>query len=796
MRELGKKLGASLLIALASFAGGNGFAQTTPLTSTAVNQLYNSMAGAGSESGVGAVLNSQGASPATQSPITPSRQTLNLPSASLPLQKQAGQATQGSSTDSTSPFPFNGAPLADLPPSLLEQEFQPQLPVEDAPPLQQVGYNQLRASRFDYDPIANPGLPESYLLGPGDELVLHDGLGDRGQSLGGVVPIKIDADGQLHIPGMQPLQAWNLTLDQLNQELAKKTKFLYATLGRVRSIQVNLAGEVISPGAHNVPGTTTVVNALALMGGIKKTGSLRHVRWLRGRVLVREIDLYDYLLEGQISTTLRLQSGDTLFIPLLKQVAAVAGSVRRPGIYEIRGEETLADLVERAGGVLPGISLSKTQLERRDPLQGTTLKSLTAEELRQTPTQDQDLLKLLPRPTLRTVRIEGEAIQNPGVYPLLPGTRLGDLIVAAGNLKFPESTDPKVLLTRWEYSTRKTQRRVFGLNLNPETLETEPDIELKDGDAFTVRLHSDFQKSIFLKLSGEFRYPGTYEVMPGERLADLIRRAGGFTDQAFLKAAVFTRQSIADRERVINKRLDVDIDKALLQSTVRAPSSLTSPQTQLAAVQEIRAGYASVRETEAQQLAANETARTASVNDSVNGVIGASILSTQQQQDQQTQTDNKNNTNNFDASNAVGGRILIQLQDLDAFEDTPDNLRLEDGDELLVPTFENTVLVKGETFGEAAIPIVPERNVKDYLDFFGGFRDSANPEDIYIIRANGQVVADAYPSQPVEAGDTIVVPPNLTPQESVIKESATVVDVIFKTVSTIAVLYTIGILVP
>ena len=230
--------------------------------------------------------------------------------------------------------------------------------------------------------------------------------------------------------------------------------------------------------------------------------------------------------------------------------------------------------------------------------------------------------------------------------------------------------------------------------------------------------------------------------MPGERIADLIRRAGGFTETAFLKAAVFTRRSVVNREQLIDKKLDTDVDKALLQSTVRAPSSLTSPQVQLAAVQEIRAGYLSAR---------------------------------------------KSNAN---------GRVLIQLEDLKDFEKSSDNLEIENGDELFIPTFQNTVLVKGETFGEAAIPAVEGRNIEEYLKLFGGIRDSADPEDIYIIRANGRVVLNAYPSELAEAGDTIVVPPNLTPKESTIKESTTVVDVIFKTVSTIAILYTIGVLVP
>ena len=288
--------------------------------------------------------------------------------------------------------------------------------------------------------------------------MVHNSLGQEQLNTSSVTPLKVDRDGQLHIQGMQPLQAWNRTLDDLNKELAKKNKFIYATLGRVRSIQINLAGEVRQPGSHRIPANSTAINALSLMGGIKKTGSLRRIHWLRGRILIKEIDLYDYLFKGQIANTLNLQSGDTLFVPLLNKVVAVGGSIRRPGIYEIQGRENFTEVIKQAGGILPGASLAYTQLERRDSLQGVILKALSFSELEAESVQDHDIIKVMPRSGPRTIRLEGEAVENPGVYPLLAGARLEDIIIAAGGLKQPESTDSKILISRWNYSKRKTLR--------------------------------------------------------------------------------------------------------------------------------------------------------------------------------------------------------------------------------------------------------------------------------------------------------------------------------------------------
>ena len=225
--------------------------------------------------------------------------------------------------------------------SNLEQKLQPYLNKEliGDQPLKQFGYDQLRADRFQFDPIANPSLPRNYFLGPGDEVLIHDSLGKSGAAMG-VQGTLIDPSGLLHIPGVEPIKAWNLTLDQLNEELRARTKFLYATLGRLRSIQVNLIGEANRPGLHRVPAIASVYNVLALAGGVKKSGSLRQIQWKRGNQLIAEIDLYEYLLKGETLKEITLKSGDTLFIPLLQKAFAVTGAVKRPAIYETKDNIT------------------------------------------------------------------------------------------------------------------------------------------------------------------------------------------------------------------------------------------------------------------------------------------------------------------------------------------------------------------------------------------------------------------------------------------------------------------------
>ena len=642
--------------------------------------------------------------------------------------------------------------------SNLEIKLQPYLNKEliGDQPLKQFGYDQLRADRFQFDPIANPSLPRNYFLGPGDEVLIHDSLGKSGAVVG-VQGTLVDPSGLLHIPGVEPIKAWNLTLDQLNEELRARTKFLYATLGRLRSIQVNLIGEANRPGLHRVPAIASVYNVLALAGGVKKSGSLRQIQWKRGNKLIAEIDLYEYLLKGETLKEITLKSGDTLFIPMLQNAFAVTGAVKRPAIYETKNNITFNQALELAGGLQADTS-GMIQIERTVPGQGRMLIriSLDNNASRNQKLENLDIIKVFPGGSSQTVKVTGEVVNLPGSYPLLKEMTLADLVIAAGGLDHPESTDLVVFITRWEYSDLKSERKIYKIRLNPETLETKPAFNLKRGDSVLIRHHGEYRAPMFITIAGEVQFPGTYEFELGTRISEIIKKAGGYTDQAFLEGAIFTRNLLVEKEKAIDMRLRKDSERALLQSTVSASASLTSPQTQLQAVNAIRAGLNETNQIESQRSLDEEETEIATVQD-INQ-----------------------------------GRVIIKLRPVNELQNTVDDLELRDGDILTIPQISNTIMVKGETLGEASIPYSKGEEAEYYIDQLGGLRDSADLDDVYVIQASGIVIKDS--GYDIRQGDTIIVPPDLRPKESTIKEYATVVDIIFKTFTTIAILYSIGIL--
>ena len=271
---------------------------------------------------------------------------------------------------------------------------------------------------------------------------------------------------------------------------------------------------------------------------------------------------------------------------------------------------------------------------------------------------------------------------------------------------------------------------------------------------------------MFVTIAGEVQFPGTYEFELGTRLSEIIKQAGGYTDQAFLEGAIFTRDLLIEKEKAIDIRLRKDSERALLQSTVAASSSLTSPQTQLQAVNAIREGLNKENEIESQLSEGNE------------------IESRRNSDEEKTEVSTVQDINQ--------GRVIIRLRPINELQNTVDDLELRDGDILTIPQKSNTIMVKGETLGEASIPYSEGEEADYYIDQLGGIRDSADLDDVYVIQASGIVIKDS--GYDIRQGDTIIVPPDLRPKESTIKEYATVVDIIFKTFTTIAILYSIGIL--
>ena len=209
------------------------------------------------------------------------------------------------------------------------------------------------------------GVTPDYVIGPGDDVLLRFWGPESFNS-----QLTVDRSGSIYVPKVGSIHVAGLRFDELQKQISTELSRTYrnlnisVNLGRLRSIQVYVVGEARRPGAYTISALSTVLNALFASGGPNVQGSLRHIQVRRGGTTISEFDLYDLVLRGDKSKDVRLEQGDTIFIPPVGAQVALAGSVKHPAIYELGTESTLGDILKIAGGFSATASSTQISLER------------------------------------------------------------------------------------------------------------------------------------------------------------------------------------------------------------------------------------------------------------------------------------------------------------------------------------------------------------------------------------------------------------------------------------------------
>src|SRR3989441_331930 len=290
-------------------------------------------------------------------------------------------------------------------------------------PLRQYGYSIFAANVSTFAPVDDIPVGPDYVMGPGDDVTIN-----VWGAVDSTLVRTVDRNGRIVLPKVGDLRIWGLTFAQadrlIRDELARYFRGFQTsvTMGRLRTVNVYVVGEVCQPGVYTLSSLSTVTNGLFSAGGPTKLGSLREVRLIRGGYQVARLDLYDFLQRGDRTRDYRLESGDTIFVPPIGDVVAVAGEVKPRAIYGVRSDPRLADVVTMAGGVTPTSSLKRVQVVRALPSsERVTLDvdltgySLKGDEASNPPVNGGDLV-LIHRSDPRiynTVRVEG-AVKYPG----------------------------------------------------------------------------------------------------------------------------------------------------------------------------------------------------------------------------------------------------------------------------------------------------------------------------------------------------------------------------------------------
>jgi protein involved in polysaccharide export with SLBB domain len=381
-----------------------------------------------------------------------------------------------------------------------------------------------------------------YVVGPGDGLSVDLWGGAVSQRLYRVV----DREGRVSLPEVGPILVSGKSLAAVQQNLQQilRTQFrdvsADVSLGRLRTIRVYEVGDVANPGAYDISSLSTPLSALFAAGGPTTRGSMRILKHYRGTQLVETVDLYDLLLHGVKTDLQRLENGDTVQIPPIGLQVTVEGMVRRPAIYELRDEKSLASVLELAGGLLPTATLRHIEVQRTVAHDKQTMLSVDIPEIENTAEvtkklesfgiQDGDRIRIYPIVPYNqdAIFIEGHVVR-PGRYSFREGMRLTDLISSYKDL-LPEPAAQYAEIVRLNPPDFHPSLESFDLADALANPSQAPVLHAMD----TVRIFSrfDFENPPTVSIGGDVRAPGTYQTPGPIRLSDAVHMAGGLTPEA------------------------------------------------------------------------------------------------------------------------------------------------------------------------------------------------------------------------------------------------------------------------
>jgi protein involved in polysaccharide export with SLBB domain len=665
-------------------------------------------------------------------------------------------------------------------------------------------------------PIDLPVGPD-YVVGPGDGLTISL-WGGVSQSFTRIV----DREGKIMLPEAGEIVVAGLTLGK-TEELTRnalveqfKNAKVSVSVARLRTVRVYVVGDVQRPGAYDISSLSTPLNALYAAGGPTSVGSLRIIRHYRGKELIREVDLYDFLLHGVASNSERLEPGDTILVPPVGQQVTVSGMVKRPAIYELKSETKLSELLEDAGGVTVSAALSLIKVERVEPNDHRETVNLSLpsgsgveaarKALETFLVKDGD--RVLVAPILpyseRSVYVEGHVVR-PGKYPYRDNLTLSDVIRSYQDL-LPEPADHGEIV------------RLVPPDLKPEIIDFDVPAVMIGSTAIslqpfdTIRIRGRYEvDGPKVTIQGEVLRPGSYALSEGMTAAKLVRMAGGFKRSALLDNADLASYSVQDGKRVLSKRTEIKIGVAVTDNYARADVSLKPGDVltvhQLSGWNEIGAsvtlegevmypgtyglqegermssvlrraggfrstayphGAVLVRE---QVRELEEKSRDQLIRQIETSSAGAKLSPTVNGQDEtatlQLLVQQQNQVLQHLRSQPASGRLVIRISDdISSWENTSADIEMRRGDVLSVPKQPGFVLVTGQVYNASAQTYVPAKTAGWYLQHSGGTTDLANKKEIFVVRANGLVVGrhsgtwydNDVLSVRLDPGDTVVVP--------------------------------------
>ena len=649
------------------------------------------------------------------------------------------------------------------------------------------GRNIFNTRNLTFEPSVNLATPPNYRLGPGDEVII-----DIWGTSQNTIRQQISPDGTINIEKIGPVSLSGMTVSEANEYLKRVLGKTYSgldapdgtleirlTLGNARTIQINVMGEVIQPGTYALSSFSTVFHALYRAGGVNEIGSLRNVQVTRNGKTVAKVDVYDFIMKGKTQDDIRLQEGDVIIVPAYEALVQISGNVKRPMKFEMKKNETLATLINYAGGFSADAYTRSLRVVRQN---GEEYEINTVKEIDYSayPMRNGDVVTaeaILNRFTNK-LEVRG-AVYRPGIYQLNGEINtVRALVNEAKGLMGDAFTNRAVLQREREDLTTE----IISVDVRSIMAGTSPDIPLQKNDILYIPSIHDLEDRGDVAIFGEVAKPDSYSYSDNMTLEDLIIRAGGLRESASTVRVDVSRRIKDPKSTHSTDSIGQMFTFALKDGFVidgeqgftlqpydqvfvrRSPGYQAQQNVQVTG--EVIFGGTYAMTTTEERL--SDLVKKAGGATSKAYLHGAKLIRVANDEEKKRMRDV------IDLMNRQFGKAMMDSLDIrveDTFTVGIDlekavanpgseyDLVLREGDVLSVPKLNNTVKVNGAVMMPNTVGYLSDKNANYYLDQAGGYALNAKKSKKFVIYMNGQVARIKGRSKDkIEPGCEIIVP--------------------------------------
>ena len=657
------------------------------------------------------------------------------------------------------------------------------------------GRNIFNNQYLTFEPNQNMATPANYRLGPGDNVII-DVWGASQETFEGV----ISPDGVVVIEGVGPLKLGGLSVSQATQQVRSRLGQFYSgcsfnlAVGETRSIQVQVIGEVRMPGTYTLSSLSSAFNALYAAGGISDIGTLRNIKVYRGGRQIATIDVYDYLLNGNVKGDVRLQDNDVISVDPYECLVNVRGKVKRPMFYEMKSSESVLQVIRNAGGFAGDAFTKNVRLTRKS---GNEYSMHTVDEFKMSSFTLKDGDSIFVDSVLarfsNMVEVRG-AVKHAGQFELG-----GEVQTVKGLLQVADGLREDAFQSRAVMHREKDDLTLEMISVDIEGIldGSVADIPLKKGDVLFVPSTIDMKGEQTLSISGEVLYPGEYQYAENTTVEDLILMAGGLTPAASM-AKVDVYRRVQDFNAKESTEVSAEVFSVALNDGLRSSDSTCVLMPFDVVVVRKSPAYNEQQTVhiegcvnfEGDYAMSTKNFRLSDLVKAAGGLTNLGYakgarLTRQMTEEEKIQRENSlraaqiqmyeeamQSEKRYDMAQADSLMSLkldmgetyplsINLQEAIDNPGSPADIVLREGDLLTIPQYSNTVKVSGEVLYPVSMGYMKNKPLKYYIKRAGGYGSRANKKGAYAIYMNGsaeKINRHSWGHKDIEPGCEIVIP--------------------------------------